>query len=186
VDIIIQSFLMVFASEMGDKTQLIALLLAVKFKKTWTVMSGILVATLINHGLASYVGEWAAGLLTAVTLKWVLIALFVGFGLWILIPDKEEEISEKRNYGAFLTTVVVFFLAEMGDKTQLATLALGARFSSVLFVTIGSTIGMLAADGLVVFAGEKILQIIPMKVIRIAACLLFLTFAAAIYFGFAY
>lgn len=143
-------------------------------------MLGILVATLLNHGLASYAGGWAASLLAPNTLSWILIALFVGFGLWILIPDKEEEISDKKNYGAFLTTLVVFFLAEMGDKTQLATVALGAKFNSILLVTIGTTLGMLVADGLVVFLGQNIIKKIPLKLIRYIACAIFVAFAVVI------
>lgn len=182
MEALIQSFFLVVASEMGDKTQLIALLLATKFKKPWAVMGGILAATLLNHGLASYAGSWAAGLVSPETLKWLLISLFVGFGLWILIPDKEEEISDSKNYGAFLTTAVVFFFAEMGDKTQLATVALGAKFQSMLLVTVGSTLGMLAADALVVFMGPKIIEKIPLKIIRWFACGLFIAFAILIYF----
>lgn len=104
--------------------------------------------------------------------------LFVGFGLWILIPDKEEEISDKKKYGAFLTTLVVFFIAEVGDKTQLATVALGAKFNSVLLVTLGTTLGMLAADGVVVFLGNNITEKIPMQIIRYVACVSFFVFAA--------
>ncbi|AGH94699.1 TMEM165/GDT1 family protein [Pseudobdellovibrio exovorus] len=179
---IIQSFLLVLASEMGDKTQLIALVLVARFRKPWTIMAGILVATLANHGLASFAGEMVASWLSPQVLKWGLIALFVGFGLWILIPDKEECLDERKNYGAFLTTLVVFFLAEMGDKTQLATVALGAKFNSVVAVTIGSTLGMMVADGLAVFLGPRLLRKIPMKAVRITACFLFIAFAILIYF----
>lgn len=143
-------------------------------------MVGILFATLLNHGLASYAGGWVANLLAPNILKWILIALFVGFGLWILIPDKEEEISDKKNYGAFLTTLVVFFFAEMGDKTQLATVALGAKFNSIALVTVGTTLGMLVADGLVVFLGQNIVKKIPLKLIRYIACATFIAFAGAI------
>lgn len=181
MEAIIQSFLLVLVSEIGDKTQLIALLLVTKFKKPWTIMLGILFATLLNHALASYAGGWAASLFDPNMLKWILTILFVVFGLWILIPDKDEEISDKKNYGAFLTTLVVFFLAEMGDKTQLATVALGARFNSVALVTLGTTLGMLAADGIVVFLGPNIVKKIPLHIIRYIACAGFIAFAVAIW-----
>jgi len=177
---ILQSFLLVFVSEIGDKTQLIALLLATKFKRPWAIMAGILIATLLNHGLASYLGGWGANLFAPQTLRWILSGLFVGFGLWILIPDKEEEISDKKNFGAFFTTLVVFFLAEMGDKTQLATVALGAKFNSIILVTAGTTLGMLAADGLVVFLGDNIVKKIPLQIIRYIACATFIIFALLI------
>lgn len=181
INILIQSFLLVMVSEIGDKTQLIALLLVTKFKKPWVIMAGILVATLLNHGLASYAGGWAAALFDINTLKWILTSLFVIFGLWILIPDKEEEIAENKNYGAFLTTLVVFFFAEMGDKTQLATVVLGAKFNSVWLVTLGTTAGMLVADGTVVFLGQNIIKKIPLKIIRYMACAIFLVFAVSIW-----
>ncbi len=182
MEAIFQSFILVLISEMGDKTQLIALLLITQFKKPWTVMAGILVATLLNHSLAAFVGGSLANFVSPVVLKYTLIFLFVGFGLWILVPDKDEEINKKNNYGAFLTTLVVFFLAEMGDKTQLATMALGAQFNSVILVTVGSTMGMLVADGLAVFLGPSLLQRVPLKNIRYVACAVFISFALMIYF----
>lgn len=179
---VLQSFLLVLASEIGDKTQLIALLLVCRFRKPWVVMGGILVATLLNHAMAAYAGEFVAQHIDLQILKWILIATFVFFAGWILIPDKDEKLAESGHYGAFLTTAVVFFLAEMGDKTQLATVALGARFQSVLAVTAGSTVGMLVADGIVVFLGARILKKIPMQLIRRIAAVLFFLFAVAIYY----
>lgn len=185
MDTVLQSFFMVFASEMGDKTQLLALVLASRFKKPWAIMAGILVATLLNHGLASWVGGWVSGFISDQVLRWVLGAIFIGFGLWILVPDKDQGLDESQtSRGAFLTTLVTFFFAEMGDKTQLATVALGAQFSMVpLWVTFGTTLGMLAADGLAVVFGESLTRIIPMKWIRFFACFLFILFGVAILFG---
>lgn len=168
---------------MGDKTQLLALVLVLRFKKPWPIMAGILVATLLNHGLASAVGGWLAGLVSPPTLRYLLAALFVGFGLWILVPDKDGDAPTATRFGAFLTTLVAFFLAEMGDKTQLATLALGAKFQSPVSVTVGTTLGMLASDGLAVAFGERLTQRVPMKVVRIAAALLFVAFAVFILVG---
>lgn len=176
MDAIWQSFLLVALSEMGDKTQLLALILAIRFKKPWPIMAGILVATLLNHGLASAVGGWLASLVDPSTLRYLLAALFIGFGAWILVPDKADAMPSAPSYGAFVTTVVAFFLAEMGDKTQLATIALGARFQAPISVTIGTTLGMLAADGLAVAFGERLTNIVPMKYVRLAAALLFIGF----------
>ena len=179
-----QSFLLVVASEMGDKTQLLALVLATRFKKPWTIMAGILAATLLNHGLASWAGGWIAMVVPRETLSWILALTFFAFGAWILVPDKDEDLNNNQKYGAFLTTLVVFFFAEMGDKTQLATIALGAQFAAPVIVTIGTTLGMLVADGLAVFFGEKLTQKISMKWLRIFACGLFVIFGLLILLGF--
>lgn len=123
MDALFNSFILVFISEMGDKTQLLALVLAARFKKPLPIMFGIFVATILNHALASYVGSFITNYVSAEALKWILSATFIGFGIWILIPDKDEGFEDKHNWGPFLTTTVAFFLAEMGDKTQLATVA---------------------------------------------------------------
>ncbi len=176
----LSSMVMVAISEMGDKTQLLALILMLRFRRPWTIMAGILVATLLNHGLAAWAGGWAAQLGAPTTLKYVLAGLFFVFAAWILIPDKEDDSESSSKYGAFLTTLVTFFLAEMGDKTQLATVALGARFQSPVIVTIGTTCGMLIADGLAVFFGESLTKKIPLKYVRVAAALLFVAFGATV------
>jgi putative Ca2+/H+ antiporter (TMEM165/GDT1 family) len=165
---------------MGDKTQLLALVLASRFKKPWVIMAGILVATLLNHGLASWAGGWLSSKVDPQTLSWVLAAIFFIFAAWILIPDKDEELKDSGHCGAFITTVVAFFLAEMGDKTQLATVALGARYANPLLVTIGTTAGMLVADGLAVFFGDSLTKRISMKWIRMVASVLFFIFGVAI------
>lgn len=169
---------------MGDKTQLIALVLAARFKKPWTIMLGILVATLLNHALASFAGSYVKQFVDPNYLKWILAATFVGFGLWMLIPDKEEEVSEQSKWGPFVTTTVIFFLAEMGDKTQLATLALGAKFSAPVLVTLGTTLGMLLADGLAVFYGPKLIEKISLKTLNKLASALFILFGIAIAIGY--
>lgn len=180
MEAIFNSFLLVFVSEMGDKTQLLALLLAARFRKPVPVMFGILFATLLNHALASYVGTVITNYFSADILKWILSVTFIGFGLWILIPDKDEGFEDKHKWGAFLTTLVAFFLAEMGDKTQLATVALGAKYTSTLLVTIGTTIGMLIADGLAVFFGHRFTDRIPMTLVHRIASGLFILFGIAI------
>lgn len=183
MEAIIQSFGLVLASEMGDKTQLLALILALRFKKPWTVMAGILVATVLNHGLATLLGGWLASHVPEEYLRAGLAVIFFAFALWILVPDKIDE--DEQNMGgssnAFWTTLVLFFIAEMGDKTQLATVALGAQFQMPIAVTIGTTLGMLAADGLAVVFGEKLTTLIPMTVIRIISSALFALFGMAVY-----
>ncbi len=184
MEVIFNSFLLVFVSEMGDKTQLLALVLAAKFKKPWPIMAGILLATILNHALASYVGAYATANISQEVLKWILALTFIGFGLWILIPDKDEEFKDDHKWGPFLTTTVAFFLAEMGDKTQLATAALGAKFAAPIMVTFGTTIGMLGADGLAVFLGHKFTDRIPMKWVHRIASGLFILFGIGILLGF--
>lgn len=165
---------------MGDKTQLLALILAARFKRPWTIMAGVFVATILNHALASWAGVWISSWLSAETLKWVLAFTFLAFAAWILVPDKEGDVKGDGRFGPFLTTVIAFFLAEMGDKTQFATVALGARYSQAWLVTVGSTMGMMGSNALAVFFGDRLLHRIPMKWIRILAAVLFAAFALAI------
>lgn len=169
---------------MGDKTQLLALVLAVRYKKPWTIFFGVLVATLLNHALASWAGGWIGSLVSPTTLKWILASIFIIFAFWILIPDKEEEVKGEGRFGPFITTLVAFFLAEMGDKTQLATIALGAKYANTVLVTLGTTAGMMASNALAIFLGERLLQRIPMKWVRVFACILFILFGIAIIVGF--
>ncbi len=182
MEAIINSFLLVFVSEMGDKTQLLALVLAARFRKPVPIMFGILVATILNHALASYVGAYVTHYFSADILKWTLAATFIGFGLWMLIPDKDEGFKDKHHWGPFLTTTVAFFFAEMGDKTQLATVALGAKYAAPLMVTLGTTLGMLCADGLAVFFGHKFTDRVPMVLVHRIASGLFILFGIAICF----
>jgi putative Ca2+/H+ antiporter (TMEM165/GDT1 family) len=178
---IFYSFFLVAAAEMGDKTQILAFVLASRYKKPWVVLAGITLATILNHLLAALLGSSSAALLPPNILKIILSILFIGFAIWILIPDKESEES-KINFGPFLTTFVVFFLAEIGDKTQLATIALAAKYQAVVAVTIGTTLGMLLTNGLAVFLGTKLTHKIPLKYVRIFAAVLFALFALLLWF----
>lgn len=180
MDALLKSWLLVAASEMGDKTQLLALVLAVRYKRPWTIMAGIFCATVLNHGLASWLGGYVSSWFSASTMRYILAAIFGAFALWILVPDKDEGGPDHDRYGAFLTTLVTFFLAEMGDKTQLATVALGARYMSPIAVTFGTTAGMLTADGLAVAFGEKLTEKIPMAKIRVGSAVLFALFGLGI------
>ena len=173
------SFLVVVLAEMGDKTQLIALALATRYRRPWTIMLGILVATVLNHSLAATAGVWIARLLPPVALTWVLAIGFIAFGVWTLVPDDTPETGERERWGPLLTTIVVFFLAEMGDKTQLATVALGARFASASWVTVGTTLGMLAADAVVVFGGSALMRVVSPTLLRRIAAALFLILGVA-------
>jgi putative Ca2+/H+ antiporter (TMEM165/GDT1 family) len=169
---------------MGDKTQLLALVLALRFRKPLVVMLGIFVATVLNHGAATWVGGWLGQQVAPEHLRLGLAVIFFAFAVWILIPDKIDEASEGArgsSTSAFLTTTVLFFLAEMGDKTQLATVALGARFQAPVLVTLGTTLGMLVADGVAVVFGERFTSLVPMRIIRFASAALFVAFGAAVY-----
>jgi Ca2+/H+ antiporter, TMEM165/GDT1 family len=171
------SFAVVALAEMGDKTQLLALALAARYRRPWTVMLGILIATVANHALASSAGVWVAARLSPAWLAWLLALGFAGFGLWALMPDHSADEAAPRGRSPVLTIALVFFLAEMGDKTQLATVALGARFESMAAVTAGTTLGMLVADGLAVFAGQRLTAVVPTRVVRALAAGLFFAFA---------
>ena len=178
MEAVFSSFLLVAVAEMGDKTQLLAFSLASRYRQPWVVMGGILLATLLNHTLASSVGTWASALVPPRVLAGVLAATFIAFGIWTLLPDTLEERERPERFGPFLTTAILFFLAEMADKTQLATVALAARYRSVALVTAGTTLGMLFSDGIAVFLGEKIAERAPMRLIRMVAAGLFFAFGA--------
>ncbi len=162
-------------AEIGDKTMLLAIVLAARLRAPWQILAGIFVATLANHALAALVGSQVAGLVDA---PWFRIAVALGFiamAAWTLIPDKlDDDEHFTRRGSAFLTTLVAFFLVEMGDKTQIATVALGAQYHSVLAVAAGTTIGMMIANGPAVFLGEELVRRISLNTTRIAAALLFL------------
>jgi putative Ca2+/H+ antiporter (TMEM165/GDT1 family) len=176
IDTVTSSFILVAASEMGDKTQLLAFTLAAQYKKPWTIMAGILAATILNHALAAWGGLWVAQWFGAFWMAIILGVLFVAFSLWTLKPDEADEVSPVHRFGALLTTAGLFFLAEMGDKTQLATVALGAQFQSVWMVTLGTTLGMMVTDGLAVFVGDQMAHKVNMKYMRWFAASLFLAF----------
>lgn len=184
MDALLNSFLLVCVSEMGDKTQLLALVLAAKFRKPLPIMMGILVATILNHALASFAGSYVTQYLSPQVLKWILSGTFVAFGFWMLIPDKDEGLKTETKWGPFVTTTIAFFFAEMGDKTQLATVALAAKFAAPVLVTAGTTAGMLVADGLAVFFGHRFTEKIPMRLVHKIAAALFILFGIAIFLGF--
>lgn len=154
-------------AEIGDKTQLLSFILAARFKKPIPIIAGILVATLVNHGLAGALGAWITAVTSPEIMRWVLGGSFIGMAVWTLIPDKiEEETQVAKHLGVFSATIVTFFLAEMGDKTQIATVALAAHYGAPLMVIAGTTLGMLLADVPAVFVGSKFAAKIPMKLVH--------------------
>lgn len=162
-------------AEIGDKTQLLAFILAARFKKPAPIIAGILVATIFNHGLAGSAGAWITTAISPAVLRWVLGLSFIGMAIWTLIPDEieEEETHIARRFGVFGATLVTFFLAEMGDKTQLATVALAAHYATPLLVVIGTTLGMLIADVPAVFIGDRLSARIPMRLVHGVAAAIF-------------
>jgi putative Ca2+/H+ antiporter (TMEM165/GDT1 family) len=160
-------------AEMGDKTQLLSFVLAAKLKRKVPIALGILLATLANHFLAGYVGTWLASLVSPRTLKWIIALSFFAFGAWALKPDELKEDQKLRGAGVFLTSCIAFFLVEMGDKTQLATIALAARYDSLVAVVLGTTLGMMIANVPAVWMGEALARRVNMKVLRWIAAGLF-------------
>ena len=163
--------------EIGDKTQLLALILAVRFRAPISVLAGIFVATIVNHALAAFAGTLIASWLTPGLLAWILAISFILMGLWALIPGEapsEDATAAATRFGPFIVTAVSFFLVEMGDKTQLATVALGARYEALLSVALGTTLGMMVANVPVVLSGNALAERIPAKAMRIAASLTFI------------
>ena len=166
---------LVALAEIGDKTQLLAVVLAARFGRPIPILLGILVATLANHSLASVVGVYAGGVLDGPWMRWVLGGAFLVFAAWTLIPDKldDRDSAHGTTGGVFLATLIAFFLVEMGDKTQIATIALAARFQSIALVAAGTTIGMMLANAPAVFIGEALAEKLPMKWIRLIAAAAF-------------
>ncbi|MGO3842444.1 MAG: TMEM165/GDT1 family protein [Alcaligenes pakistanensis] len=160
-------------AEIGDKTQLLAFILAARYKRPWPIILAIFIATLVNHGLAGAIGAWVPALLDPEILRWVLGVSFLAMAVWILIPDKIDDAEASRTrFGVFGTTLVTFFLAEMGDKTQIATLALAAKYQEFWWVVIGTTLGMMLANAPAVLFGERIARRLPTQLVhRIAACI---------------
>jgi Ca2+/H+ antiporter, TMEM165/GDT1 family len=172
-------------AEIGDKTQLLAFILAARFKKPVPIIAGILLATLINHGLAGALGAWITASVSPEILRWVLGASFIGMAIWTLIPDKieDEEASAAKRFGVFGATLVTFFLAEMGDKTQIATIAMAAHYGTPVLVVIGTTLGMLIADVPAVFIGDRLATRIPMKLVHSIAAAIFALLGLATLLG---
>lgn len=176
MDAFLFSTFSVALAEIGDKTQLLAFLLISRFRKPWPIIWGILLATLANHGVAAWLGAFAADWLQGAWLTWVVSLSFIAVGLWILIPDKidDDEESAVEKYGAFIATLVLFFIAEIGDKTQVATVILGAQFESLFWVVMGTTVGMLLANVPVVAIGHLAVDKMPLKWIRLGASIIFI------------
>ena len=168
-------------AEIGDKTQLLAFILAARFKKPLPIIAGIFLATVVNHGLAGALGAWITATLSPQILRWVLGLSFIGMAIWTLIPDKIEagESRMAARFGVFGATLVTFFFAEMGDKTQIATVALAAHYAAPLLVVVGTTLGMLIADVPAVFIGDKLAQKIPMKIVHGVAAAIFAALGVA-------
>lgn len=173
-------------AEMGDKTQLLSLVLAARFRKPWPIVAGIFVATAVNHALAGAVGAWLTGLLGPDLLRWILGLSFIAMALWMLIPDKldDEDTPRVSRWGVFGTTLVAFFLAEMGDKTQIATVMLAARFTEdYLWVVLGTTLGMMLANAPVVWLGERIVKKVPIRLVHGVSAVIFLGLGVAALVG---
>ena len=162
-------------AEMGDKTQLLSLVLAARFRKPWPIVLGIFVATLANHALAGAVGSWVTTVLGPQVLRWVLGLSFIAMAVWMLIPDKlDDGDGAAPRFGVFGTTLVAFFLAEMGDKTQVATVMLAAQYSAYFWVVAGTTLGMMLANAPVVWLGDRLVKKVPIRVVHLVSALIFL------------
>ena len=171
-------------AEIGDKTQLLAFILAAKFRKPVPIIIGILIATLANHGFAGAVGAWVTTLLGTETLRWVLGVSFIAMAIWTLVPDKlDEDDAKLAQLGVFGTTLVAFFLAEMGDKTQIATIALAAQYQSLAMVVAGTTLGMMLANVPAVILGDRIANRIPVRLVHGIAAAIFAVLGVATLLG---
>lgn len=162
-------------AEIGDKTQLLTLLLASRYRKPWPIVSGIFLATLVNHGIAGAVGAWVAREVGDDAMRWILGISFLAMAGWMLIPDKldDDAGASRRLGGVLLTTTVLFFFVEIGDKTQIATVALAARFESLAAVVLGTTLGMMLANAPVAFFGDALARRVPVRVVHVVAALVF-------------
>ncbi|MDD0810986.1 TMEM165/GDT1 family protein [Curvibacter sp. RS43] len=162
-------------AEMGDKTQLLSLVLAARFRKPWPIVLGILVATVVNHGLAGAVGAWVTTFLGPQWLRWILGGSFLAMAVWMLIPDKldDDETPSAPRFGIFGTTVVAFFLAEMGDKTQIATVMLAAQYQAWFAVVAGTTLGMMLANAPVVWLGDRLTRRVPIRLVHLVSAGIF-------------
>ena len=179
---LISTGLVAFA-EIGDKTQLLAFLLAAKFRKPLPIILGILVATVINHGIAGALGAWIASMVDQSTLRWILGLTFIAMAVWVMIPDKLDADAKPLRFGVFGTTLVAFFLAEIGDKTQIATIALSAQYEAWLTVVIGTTLGMMVANVPAVLLGHRLADAMPVKLVHGIAALIFLVLGVATLMG---
>jgi Ca2+/H+ antiporter, TMEM165/GDT1 family len=174
-------------AEIGDKTQLLSLLLAARFRKPWPIILGILVATLANHALAGAAGSWVTTVLGPQLLRWVLGGSFIAMALWMLVPDKLDDADADKapRLGVFGTTVLMFFLAEMGDKTQVATVMLAAQYKAWLAVVAGTTLGMIVANAPVVWFGDRVLRRLPVRAVHLVSAAIFAALGVAALAGWA-
>ena len=171
-------------AEIGDKTQLLAFLLAAKFRKPLPIVLAIFVATVANHAFAAAVGAWITSMLGPDVLRWVLGVSFLAMAAWTLIPDKlDEDDTKLAKYGVFLTTLIAFFMAEMGDKTQVATVALAARYHDIVSVVLGTTFGMMLANVPAVYLGDKIANRVSLPLVHGIAALVFAVLGVATLLG---
>jgi putative Ca2+/H+ antiporter (TMEM165/GDT1 family) len=165
---------LVALAEIGDKTQLLSLLLAARFRRPMPIILGILIATAANHALAGALGAWITNLLGANVLRWLLGLSFIAMAVWMAIPDKLDDVQRSAGrFGVLGTTIIAFFLAEMGDKTQLATVALAAKYASYLAVVIGTTFGMMIANVPAVLLGERLAKRMPVRLVHAVAASIF-------------
>ena len=172
-------------AEIGDKTQLLALVLAAKFRKPVPIILGILIATLVNHALAGAAGAWISAIVGPTAMRWILGLSFVAMAVWTLIPDKyEDEPDTAPRFGVFATTLIAFFLVEMGDKTQIATVALAAKYSSLMGVVAGTTCGMMLANVPAVLLGDVAARKLPMRLVHGIAAAIFLVLGVSVLLGF--
>ncbi len=171
-------------AEIGDKTQLLAFILAAKFRKPVPIVLGILIATLVNHGCAGALGSFITSLLSPEALRWILGLSFIAMAVWIMIPDKfDEKDAHLAKYGVFGTTVIAFFMAEMGDKTQIATVALAAEYHALVSVVAGTTAGMMIANVPAVVLGDRIAHKIPVRLVHAIAAFIFACLGVATLVG---
>lgn len=179
MDALLVSTAVVAVAEIGDKTMLLALLLAARYRQAWAIVAGIAVATLANHALAGWAGAWVAAQVAPEILQWAIVACFVAVAAWTLVPDKldDGEAPKPSRFGAFLATTLAFFVVEIGDKTQVATVVLAAQYTPLWQVVAGSTLGMLLANGPVVLLGHRYADRLPLKAARWTAAALFLALA---------
>ncbi|MHA7879949.1 MAG: TMEM165/GDT1 family protein [Saccharospirillum sp.] len=177
MEALLTSTLAVAVAEIGDKTQLLSLFLITRFRRRGAIILGLTLATLLNHGLSAVLGQWLSSIVPDDWVRWILGGSFIAVGVWLLIPDKDEAgPSRFDKLGAFWATFILFFLAEIGDKTQIATVLLAAQFQSVLWVTLGTTLGMLAANVPVILAGHWLMQRLPIGAAHKVASVLFISF----------
>jgi Ca2+/H+ antiporter, TMEM165/GDT1 family len=173
-------------AEMGDKTQLLSLILAARFRRPWPIVLAILVATVFNHALAGAMGNWVTRVVSPDVLRWILGGSFIAMAWWMLIPDKldDEDLPKSSRWGVFGTTLVAFFFAEMGDKTQIATVALAARHvDAYVWVVLGTTLGMMLANAPVVWLGERIVKRVPIRLVHAISAAIFLVLGLAALIG---